>query len=235
MDVTPQLLGTFPLLRTVSQAELEALASSSRAEKFSRRGVVLDPTHQDPSICFLFEGRLQGVDFTLDGREVGLFFVEKGDFCGEMPLFDELARPEYVIALSSSLVVKVPASGIKSIMLENSNMMNLLGNKLAVRVRQLTYQRSLLAISNIQQRVCSQLWMLCADASREMEDREALKAEILNPPTHLEIANMLSVSRESVTRVFQTLQNRQIVRRNGQNSLVIISPKALRNLANGKE
>jgi hypothetical protein len=36
-----------------------------------------------------------------------------------------------------------------------------------------------------------------------------------------------------VTRVFQTLQNRQIVRRKGQNSLIIISPEALRNLANG--
>ena len=60
-----------------------------------------------------------------------------------------------------------------------------------------------------------------------------LEAEILNPPTHLEIANMISVSRESVTRVFQTLQNRQIVRRKGQNALIIVSPKALRNLANG--
>ena len=48
------------------------------------------------------------------------FLCRKGDFCGEMPLFDELARPEYVIAPSSSLVVKVPA-GIKSIMLENSD------------------------------------------------------------------------------------------------------------------
>ena len=233
MEVTPQLLGSFPLLRTVSTAELETLAPSCRAEKFSRRGVVLDPNDDDAAVCFLFEGRLQGIDFTLDGREVGLFFVEPGDFCGEMPLFDELARPEYVIALASSLVVKVPTRAIKAIMTENANMMNLLGKKLAVRVKQLTHQRSLLAISNIQQRVCSQLWMLCTDESRKSGNRTDLEAEILNPPTHLEIANMISVIRESVTRVFQTLQNRQIVRRKGQNSLIIISPEALRNLANG--
>ena len=75
--------------------------------------------------------------------------------------------------------------------------------------------------------------MLCADKNRKSGDRMDLEAEILNPPTHLEIANMISVSRESVTRVFQTLQNRQIVRRKGQNALIIVSPKALRNLANG--
>ena len=161
MEVTPELLGSF----RCSGLYLSRVGNPCaflQAEEVLEEGVVLDPNDDDAPVCFLFEGRLQGIDFTLDGREVGLFFVEPGDFCGEMPLFDELARPEYVIALASSLVVKVPTRAIKAIMTENANMMNLLGKKLAVRVKQLTHQRSLLAISNIQQRVCSQLWMLCA-------------------------------------------------------------------------
>ena len=75
--------------------------------------------------------------------------------------------------------------------------------------------------------------MLCVEASGEKVTLFGHEAEILNPPTHLEIANMLSVSRESVTRVFQTLQNRQIVRRNGPNSLIISAPNKLRELAEG--
>ena len=229
MDVTPDLLGAFPLLKPLPNELLTELAVMCTAEKFSRRGIVIDPEASADSICFLFEGRLQGVDFTIDGREVGLFFVEPGDFCGEIVLFDEISQSNYVIALSQSLVVKVPCSKLKSIMLEFPSVMNTLGNKLASRVRYLTFQRSLLAIPNIQQRVCCQLWMLCKDSRHDAQPGS--EAEIANPPTHLEIANMLSISRESVTRVFQTLQNRQIVKRNGPSSLIITHPNKLKALA----
>ena len=94
------------------------MAPASRVEKIARRGIAIDPDDTE-SVCFLFEGRLQGIDFTIDGKEVGLFFVESGDFCGETTLFDELAKPEYVIALSQSLVVKVPTRYLRSIMLKN--------------------------------------------------------------------------------------------------------------------
>jgi len=229
MDVTPDLLGAFPLFKPLPNELLIELAPLCKAEKYSRRGVVIDPEANADSICFLFEGRLQGVDFTIDGREVGLFFVEPGDFCGEIVLFDEISQSNYVIASSQSLVVKVPCANLKEIMLEFPSVMNTLGNKLASRVRYLTYQRSLLAIPNIQQRVCCQLWMLC-NASRRSAQTDT-EIQIANPPTHLEIANMLSISRESVTRVFQTLQNRQIVKRNGSSSLIIVHPNKLKALA----
>ena len=58
---------------------------------------------------------------------------------------------------------------------------------------------------------------------------------IVNPPTHMEIAIMLNVSRETVTRVFQTLQNRQIVRRDGLGKLIVASPKNLQLFAEGSQ
>lgn len=230
MDVTPDMLGKFPLLKSLSPATLERLASASVAERFSRRAVVLDSKLSERTVCFLFEGRLQGVDFTVDGKEVGLYFIEQGDYCGEVALFDEQDNPELIIALAPSLVIKVPNSELQQVMLENASVMNSLGYKLAARIRQFTSQRALLAISNIPQRVCCQLWSLLPDS-----ESSTARREICNPPTHLEIANMLNTSRETVTRVFQTLQNRQIVKRNGPSSLLILNPKLLQRLAEGDE
>ena len=119
-------------------------------------------------------------------------------------------------------------------MLKNPPVMNLLAKRLASRIKQLTAQRSLLAISNVKQRVCCQLWMLLAETYENNAEQLQQSCEITNPPTHLEIANMLSISRESVTRVFQTLQNRQIVRRNGANSLIVSRPAELRGLLRAK-
>jgi CRP-like cAMP-binding protein len=230
MAVTPELLSSFPLLKPLPQELLSQLAQQSVLRKFSRRGIVLNAGAQEEHICFLFEGRLQGVDFTIDGREVGLYFVEPGDFCGELGLFDQGGQPEYIMALTPAVVVSVPIESIRGVMLVNAEVVNMLGNKLASRLRQMTQQRTLLGLPNVSQRVCCQLWSLAAS--------ESVKngvCAIQNPPTHQEIAIMLNVSRETVTRAFQKLQNQKIVQRDGPGSLLITSLAALKELAEGNK
>jgi len=51
----------------------------------------------------------------------------------------------------------------------------------------------------------------------------------------MEIAIMLNISRETVTRVFQSLQNRQIVKRDGTSLLVVSKVGVLRDYAEGKQ
>ncbi|MEX2131824.1 MAG: Crp/Fnr family transcriptional regulator [Pseudohongiellaceae bacterium] len=229
MLVTPELLNTFPILKPLPPTVLSHLALQSSLRKFARRGIVLKSGVREESICFLFEGRLQGVDFTIDGREVGLYFVDAGDFCGELGLFDDGPQPEYVIALTPVVTIFVPLAALREVMLKFPEMITALGAKLATRVRQLTFQRSLLGLPNIAQRVCCQLWLLVpADAKLVLRH-----TVINNPPTHLEIAIMLNVSRETVTRVFQTLQNRQIVKRAGPASLLVNDLKSLKDFAEG--
>jgi CRP/FNR family transcriptional regulator, cyclic AMP receptor protein len=230
MLVTPELLSTFPDLRPLPQTTLDQIARQSSARKFARRAVVLKAGESEGCVCFLFEGRLQGVDFTIDGREVGLYFVEPGDFCGELAMFDNGVQPEFVIALTAAVTVFVPIDSLKKAALENPYLLQRLGERLAARVRQLTRQRSLLGLPNVSQRVCCQLWMLVPETER-LSLQEAV---IMNPPTHMEIAIMLSLSRESVSRVFQSLQTRQIVRRDGPGALVVIDTPALKSLAEGK-
>tara|TARA_A100001037_G_scaffold275366_1_gene273826 strand:- start:921 stop:1301 length:381 start_codon:yes stop_codon:yes gene_type:complete len=102
-----------------------------------------------------------------------------------------------------------------------------LGNKLARRIRQMNTQRSLLSLPKVSQRVCLQLWLLVA------KDSSVKTRNIENLPTHMEIAIMLNLSRETITRVFQQLQRRQIVSRVGPNKLVINDPNLLKEIAEG--
>jgi CRP/FNR family cyclic AMP-dependent transcriptional regulator len=224
--VTPELLSTFPVLKPLPHDLLSQLAALTSLRKFARRAVVMSAGVQEDCVCFLFEGRLQGVDFTIDGREVGLYFVEPGDFCGEVGLFDNGPQPEFVIALTAVVTVMVPMASLRTVMLTHPHLFRIMTERLAARLRQMTRQRSLLGLPDISQRVCCQLWMLVKDA-------QTAPVVIHNPPTHMEIAIMLNLSRETVTRVFQALQTRQIVRRDGAGTLLITDPRALRELAQG--
>ena len=231
MLVTPELLRTFSLFETIGAEDLSYLAQRSQIERFARRAVILNAGSQEDRVCFLFEGRLQGVDFTIDGREVGLYFVDPGDYCGELSVFDSGAQPEYVIALNSAVVVFVPVEPLREVADRQPAIMAGLGNKLAGRIRQMTLQRSLLALPNITQRVCCQLWLLVTEENKESQQ----SAEIENPPTHMEIAIMLNVSRETVTRVFQHLQKQHIVSRDGTAKLLINDLQTIKGVAEGKQ
>lgn len=183
----------------------------------------------ETNVCFLFEGRLQGVNFTIDGREVGLYFVEPGDFCGELGLFDRGVQPEFVMALTSSMVVMVPMDVLRKIMQKHPDLVGAFAQRIAGRVREMTQQRTFLGLPNIAQRVCCQLWELVPIKERQ----ESKIATINNPPTHQEIAIMLNVSRETVTRVFQSLQSRQIVKRDGSSKLLVNDLNTLKQFAEG--
>lgn len=224
MAVTKELLKRFDVLASLPDESLEQLASQSSLKLASRRAVLINGGYPTDNLCFLFEGRLQGVDFTLDGREVGLYFVEPGGFCGELGLFDGEGQPESVIALSKSQVVMIPAIALRNVMQHSHLLVERLFTRMATRVRRLSAQRALLGLSSTSARVCGQLWMMLQD----QEPINRKEGVILNPPTHQELGIMLNLSRETVTRVFQTLQSQEIVRRDGTSKLLILNESVLK-------
>ena len=118
---------------------------------------------------------------------------------------------------------------IRAVAERNSEIMLALGTRLAHRIRQMAKQRALLSLPNVAQRVCSQLWLMIPEPSQDSNKT----VEIKNLPTHMEIAIMLNLSRETITRVFQQLQRNRIVARVGQNRLAIEDVPALQRIAEG--
>ena len=230
MQATSDLLRTFGLFKALSDPDLNYLCSNSVVKRYERRAVILQAGVRENKICMLFDGRLQGIDFTIDGKEVGLYFVEPGDYCGELCVFDSGLQPEHVISLNSSVVVLFASETIREVAGRNPGVILQLGNKLATRIRQMNTQRSLLSLPKVSQRVCRQLWLLVA-RTQAAEAQENIE----NLPTHMEIAIMLNLSRETITRVFQQLQRKQIVSRVGPNKLVINKPELLKGIAEGSQ
>ena len=134
------------------------------------------------------------------------------------------------MALTASVIVSVPLQAMQELLSQHPELFAVLNAKVAANVRKMTFQRSLLGLPNIAQRVCCQLWLLVPEKEKTKEE-----AVIRNPPTHMEIAIMLNISRETVTRVFQSLQNSQIVRREGTTSLIVSQVDELRAFAEGEK
>lgn len=216
MPIPFQRLLGISLLAALPQELLWRLAARMEERQFARREVASGKMPRHFEMGFLLEGRLQGVDFTVDGRGVGLYFVEPGDYFGELSIIDGQPPAEHVIAVARSTAVFLDAATARRLIVENPALAQAVMVRLAARVRVATAQRTLLALPNPFQRLCVQLQLLARPAGTD--------AACLDPvPTHQELAMTINASRETVTRAFQVLMLREVIRREGGRLLLLRS------------
>jgi len=225
MALPAQTLESLSMLRHLPQVTLAHLAQNAQQHWFNKREVVLQKEEPSTNLSFLLEGRLQGLDFTSDGREVGLYFINPGDYFGEVALIDNEKQPEFVTALARSHVVTLPKDIIRPVLFGVPKIAEALCRRLASRLRQDTAHRRILGLPNPLQRVCAQLEL--------MWETQGAQTLIAHAPTHQELAIMVNSSRETVTRVFQLLQGRGVVERDG-NALQVLQPDFIRQVASGE-
>ena len=225
MPIPVTLLQALPLFSGLPQVTIAHLAQNAEERTFAKREIVLQKDALPSALSFLLEGRLQGVDFTMDGREVGLYFINPGDYFGEVAMVDSQPQPEFVTAVARSRVLLVARELIKPILFASPRLAESLCVRLATRLRSVSAQRRILGLSNPLQRVCAQLELLCV-----LKPLGA--ACVPNAPTHQELAIMINASRETVTRVFQLLQSRNVVERDG-NDLQVLDLAFIRQVASG--
>lgn len=226
MPILIPILQSLRLFDSLPQAKLAELSQVMSERRVERREVVIKRGDTDAGLGFLIEGRLQTVDFTLDGREVGIDFVEERDFFGELAVIDGQPAPEYVIAVAPSRVVMLDRDRARDLMFSTPRASESVATRLAERMRRAARQRAVLALPSSFQRVCAQLMLLT-------QKDGGGRIVIVLPPTHQEIAIMVNTSRETVTRTLQFLQVQKVVARAGD-ELVVHQPDTLQQAADGK-
>lgn len=235
MPILPDLLPQLALFRDLPVEAQAELANAAIERRLSRREIVLNKGETLKFFPLVLEGRLQGIDFTVDGREVGLYFVGPGETFGELSLIDRQPMAETVIALAPSLLLLLPKEKTRSLMFATPEVAEKVALRMAARLRAVAGQRLLLALPNPMQRLCAQLLQLARDGegmAAAAGGRGGVLA-IPSAPTHQEIAIMINSSRETVTRAFQQLQQQDILRRDGS-QLLILAPTQLEELAAGQ-
>lgn len=230
MSIHSSLLMQFSLLKHLPAQVLQDLAGVSSVRTFAKREVVLDKNAQALSMFFLLEGRLQAIDFTLDGKEVCLYFVEVGEAFGQISVIDGLPSSEILMANKKSQVVMVPGDAMRPLIMSQAQVTETVLLELSHRIRTQSEQRQILSINNPLQRVCGQL-LLMAKSSRSAGDQGLQPLDQV--PTHQELAMMINLTRETVTRVFQVLLAREALAREGD--LLMINAKLLQQLANSAD
>lgn len=224
-QLSAELLRRIPLLAHLSDAELSELAQVMRVTRFNRQDTVLSKGDTSDRLLFLLHGRLQVVDYTKNGREIGLNVIEEGAFFGELTLLDNHPRSATVVAMAPSAVASLPKAPALKLIYGNPGVAEKMFSHFAQSIRRLSSFRALLAIPSANQRVYA---FLC-QAKQRAPDQSGTEV-IENVPTQQQIAIMMNTSRETVSRVIGDLVRRGILQKNAR-TIVIHRPQQLEALA----
>ncbi len=214
-------LQKIPLLAGVGREALENVARAMQIRTVPKGGYVVHKGGTGDSLIFLLSGRLQVVDLTEDGREVGLSFLSVGDYLGELSILDDMPRSASVMACEASLLGFLPKAQALDLIYHQPIVAERVLKRLAEKVRTASNYRTILSIPNAYQRVFAMLGQFAKTAPGGLVVIEKI-------PTQQEIAITVNTSRETVSRAIQTLIQKGVVEKD-MRRLIVRNPEALFN------
>ena len=217
-------LNRLPLLEGVDEATLKKIAGVLQVRTADRGQAILHKGGTGDHLLFLLSGRLQAVDLTEDGREIGLSFLVVGDYFGELSVIDGLPRSATVVACEPSIYALLPRAQALELMHNNSLIAERMFKRLAAGIRRASDFRTILGIPNAFQRVYALLDHLAKISPGGLVVIEKL-------PTQQEISIMINTSRETVSRAIQVLIQRGVVEKDLRR-LIVRKPEILRDEGN---
>lgn len=176
------------------------------------------------AVYFILGGWVKIRTYNIDGKEVTLNILGKGELFGEMAPLDEVPRSTDVITLTPTLIGSIPAADFVKLVHAEPRAGIRLAKLMARRLRQLN-RRLRLRESDSTSRVVDILLFLAEGQGKQGQDGGV---EIPNLP-HRELSSLSGMARETVTRVLGKLEKKNLIRRD-QDTLFIADTDALEDL-----
>lgn len=205
----------------------EAIVAKATAHLVTRAHpadqVILLENDWGTSVYFILEGWVKIRTYNVDGKEVTLNILAKGELFGEMAALDEAPRSTDVITLTATVIGNIPAQDFTELIYSEPLVGVRLSQLMARRLRQLN-RRLRLRESDSTSRVADTLLFLAEGQGIQSQTG----TEIPNLP-HRELSSLSGLARETVTRVLTKLEKKGLILRS-QNTLCIPSLQALERL-----
>lgn len=222
MSIAITTASKIPLLEGLDEETLTTVARLMTSRTYLSHDIILRKGDAAEHLAFLLDGKLQVVDLTADGREIGLHFIMPGAYFGELSVIDGQPRSASVISVKTSEVAFLPNAQARSLIFNRPLIAQRLLTHFSQVLRASSHQRTLLSIPNAFQRVFAQL-QLFVRVTNEGTVIEGL-------PKQHEIAIMVNTSRETVSRALHTLLKMNILVKKGT-ILIVNQPELLKNAA----
>lgn len=201
----------------VKQAALEVFLEQAQKRRFNKKALIIHAGEAAGSVYYILKGSVAVYIEDEQGREMIISYLNKGEYFGELGLFDEISRRSaWVRARSDCELAEMSYQRFIEMAKEHQSLWFLLGNQLAVRLRATTEKVGDLAFLDVTGRIARILLEL-AKQPDAMTHPEGMQVRI----TRQEIAQLVGCSREMAGRVLKDLEEKGLVEADGMNLVIL--------------
>ena len=207
-----KLIQTVPLFSDLSKTSLKKITEKMVSRSYDKEKMILIEESAGETFFLISNGTVKITRMSDDGREVILAILGEGDFFGEMALLDGEGRSANVVALENADVLTLQRSDFLEILERFPKIAIHLLKELTTRIRHSDQQIESLSLSGAEQRIALVLIRLAEEMGQIKEGTVTIE----NIPYQQDIANMAGTSRETVSRVYKMLEDKQYISRKGK-------------------
>lgn len=201
------LVETCAFFKGMPSELLEKIAEHLVLRKHEANQVILLENDWGSSVYIVIEGWVKIRTYNIDGKEITLNILGKGELFGEMAPLEEVPRSTDVLTLVPTLIANMPSQDFVQLIHTEPIAGVRLAQLMARRLRQVN-RRLRLRESDSTARVIDILLFL-ADGQGTKTDQGI---QIPNLP-HRELSSLSGLARETVTRVLSKLERKTLIHR----------------------
>ncbi|HCS27838.1 MAG TPA: cAMP-activated global transcriptional regulator CRP [Spongiibacteraceae bacterium] len=195
---------------------IDGFLSHCRRRRYPAKSTIIYAGDDSDALYFIIEGSVTVLIEDDEGREMIVAYLNKGDFFGEMGVFDtEETRSAWVKTKTECEVAEISYSKFQELREQYPEILFALGTQMAKRLRQTTRKVGDLAFLDVTGRVARTLLDLCNQPDA-MTHPDGMQIKI----TRQEIGRIVGCSREMVGRVLKTLEEQGLVSVKGKTMVV---------------
>ncbi len=192
---------TIPLFAGLTPDEADAVERMVIRKHFARGQVVLFEKDTSNYMYIVFSGKVRVIQLSSEGKERILAIHKRGDYFGELALFDGKTSPATVIAMEDSEIGLLSKQDFDRFILKNEKILFQLLTALCMRLRESWQMLKIMSFADAEARVRAVL----KNMSKLYGVKDQRGVLVSLKLTHRDIANYASVSRETVSRLMSRL------------------------------
>lgn len=190
-------------------------------KQYGKRQVIFEPQDRD-KVFILKIGRVEIYQLTVDGKKIIVDTLGPGNVFGDLGI-DE-PNELFVEATTDALVCVIKKDEFFTMITRNPSIANQLVKELFAKIIESESQVAALASDNLLTKVKNLLLRLAKKHGKKREERIVIPVKF----THEQLADMVGISRPTMTAILGTLAREGIISRKGK--LISFDPQKLLSL-----
>lgn len=201
------IIREIPIFEDLDNADIEKIVKIAIGRKYKKGEILCHEGDIGNSMYIIKSGKVKILKTSEEGKEKILTIFSEGDFLGEMSLVDEEARSATVEAMEDTETYIIYKKDFIEMLNGSFVIVMKLLSTLSRRIRTLNNKIEILTFRDVHARF--------ADVIMELKEKYGIvkKGKILIDLslTHKDLASMLGVTRETMTRIISKMKKQNIL------------------------